>query len=260
MLPLSRPARQAHLSTVSLAASESQLLQAARALDAQEMARANRFAHADVRRRYIMCRSRLRHLLAQRLDIAAKEVAFRYERWGKPQLAKQRQPALHFNVSHSGDWALILLAAEPVGVDLEIMNPRTQLRGIASQILSERERLAWQRLTPPLQELNTWRLWVCKEALLKAMGLGIAEGLKQVSLPLPVPSHGAPFSPDAIDGALQMHLDDDGTCGQNHWIDSRAWRVQLLDLPALCPVIAEPAVGWQAAVCLPSGVELLCSC
>lgn len=246
MLPLSSPSLVARLTTVCLTATETQLSQAEQVLNAQEISRANRFVHADVRRRFIMCRSKLRHLLAQELGIAAAEVAFRYERWGKPQLALTSRPPLHFNVSHSGESAMILVAQVPVGVDLELINQRTQIRALASQILSDRERLVWQKLPPPQQEATTWRLWVCKEALLKAMGLGIAEGLKQVSLPLPLPDDGEPFSPDHIDGALQMHLEDDGTCQQNHWIDSRAWRLQLLDvLP-----------GFQAAVCLPGGVHL----
>lgn len=247
MLPLSSPSMVARLTTVSLTATEPQLLQAEQVLNAQEMSRANRFVHADVRRRFIMCRSRLRHLLAQQLgSVAAAEIAFRYERWGKPQLAQTSRPPLHFNVSHSGDSALIVVAQVPVGVDLELINQRTQIRGLASQILSDRERLVWQKLPPLQQEAVTWRLWVCKEALLKAMGLGIAEGLKQVSLPVPLPADGELFPPDHIDGALQMHLEDDGTCQQNHWIDSRAWRLQLLDsLP-----------GFRAAVCLPAGVQL----
>lgn len=246
MLSLTSPARVARLLVISLAASESQLIQAEQALNAQEMSRANRFVHADVRRRFIMCRSQLKHLLAGDLGLEPGGVVLRYERWGKPQLAQSSKPALHFNVSHSGEWALIVLAQAPVGVDLELVNQRTQYRAIASQILSQREQLMWQKLPLPQQETSTLRLWVCKEALLKAMGLGIAEGLKQVSLPLPLPDDGEQFSPDYIDGALQMHLEDDGTCQQNHWIDSRAWRLQLLDvLP-----------GFEAAVCLPAGVQL----
>ena len=246
MLPLSSPPQVARLTAISLSATESELADAERVLNAVEMSRANRFVHADVRRRFIMCRSKLRHLLAQELGILAADVAFRYERWGKPQLAQTQRPPLHFNVSHSGEQALIVVAQVPVGIDLEVVNPRTQIRAIASQIVSSRERPSWQKLPPPQQETTTWQMWVCKEALLKAMGLGIAEGLRQVSLPLPLPIDGGSFSPDYIDGALQMHLEDDGTCQQNHWIDSRAWRLQLLDI----------LPGYRAAVCLPAGVQL----
>lgn len=239
--------REAQLFAFSLAASDQQLAEAERALNAEELARANRFVHADVRRRFIVCRSRLRHLLARELGIAAAQVGFRYEQWGKPQLQQPAAADLQFNVSHSGDWGLIVLARVAVGVDLEMPNDRFDYRGIASQILSSRERIAWEKLSPAAQATETLRLWVCKEALLKAMGLGIAEGLQQISFPIPLPGHGEPFSPESISGVLQMHLEDDGTCARNHWIDSRAWRLQLLDILPNCPM----------AVCLPAGVQLV---
>ncbi|MCC7335653.1 MAG: 4'-phosphopantetheinyl transferase superfamily protein [Pirellulaceae bacterium] len=239
--------REAQLFAFSLAASEPQLAEAERVLNAEELARANRFVHADVRRRFIVCRSRLRHLLARELGISAAQVEFRYEQWGKPQLRQSVAADLQFNVSHSGDWGLIVLARVAVGVDLELLNDRFEYRGIATQILSSRERTAWERLPPAVQANETLRLWVCKEALLKAMGLGIAEGLQQVSFPIPLPSHGEAFSPESISGVLQMRLEDDGTCARNHWIDSRAWRLQLLDMLPNC----------HMAVCLPAGVQLV---
>jgi len=241
--------REARLFAFSLAASEQQVAEAERALNAEELAQANRFVHTDVRRRFIVCRSRLRHLLARELGIAAAQVGFRYEQWGKPQLQKPARSDLQFNVSHSGDWGLIVLARVAVGVDLEVLNERFEYRGIASQILTARERTAWEKLPPATRSSETLRLWVCKEALLKAMGLGIAEGLQQVSFPIPLPSCGAVFSPESISGALQMHLEDDGTCKRSHWIDSRAWRLQLLDVLPNC----------YMAVCLPTGVQLHCA-
>jgi hypothetical protein len=72
------------------------------------------------------------------------------------------------------------------------------------------------------------RLWVCKEALLKAMGLGIAEGLRQTSFPLPIPTRDS-FCPSSIEAALQMHLDDDGTCRSNHFTDATAWEMQVIE-------------------------------
>ncbi|MEO8272369.1 MAG: 4'-phosphopantetheinyl transferase superfamily protein [Aureliella sp.] len=239
---------EAQLFSFSLAASEAQLMEAERALNTEELARANRFVHADVRRRFVVCRSRLRHLLAHELGIEPAQVGFRYEKWGKPQLSNPAVADLQFNVSHSADWGLVALARVAVGVDLELFNDRFEYRGVASQIVTPHERMAWSKLVPAVQATETLRLWVCKEALLKAMGLGIAEGLQQVSFPIPLPSRGEVFSPESISGALQMHLEDDGTCARNHWIDSRAWRLQLLDVIPQC----------YTAVCLPAGVQLVC--
>ena len=108
-------------------------------LNAEELARANRFVFADVRRRFVVCRGQLRTVLAQALNQHPSELKFRYEQWGKPRLVRSVEPHIHFNVSHSSEWALIALAQSPLGVDLEVLNDRISYRAIASQILTCRE-------------------------------------------------------------------------------------------------------------------------
>ncbi len=206
-------------------------------LAADELARADRFITAELRERFILCRAALRKLLAESLNCDPQEILFRYETWGKPQLATRASP-LHFNVSHSGDWGLIALSLSPVGVDLEVANKRVNFRAIASQVLSETEQREYELLPPGKQAETILHLWVCKEALLKALGLGIAEGLRKVTFALPI-ERGAAFAPCHIDPSLQLHLDDDGTCRMNAWIDAETWRVQLLDvLPASTTALA----------------------
>lgn len=215
-------------------------------LTADELARANRFVHDDVRRRFVVCRGNLRRILAQALEQQPKELRFRYEQWGKPRLVRSVEPHLHFNVSHSGEWALIALAQSPLGVDLEVFNGRISYRAIASQILTGRESQLWEQLSLPQRAVATMQLWVCKEALLKAMGLGIAEGLQLVSFPLPIPREVA-FAPTHVDGQLQMHVEDDGSCRTNHWIDAASWRLRMLDL----------IPNSYAAICTPRSIDTL---
>lgn len=217
-----------------------------RTLNAEELARANRFLHADVRRRFVVCRGNLRRVLAHALAQQPADLSFRYEQWGKPRLAGIAVPHLHFNVSHSGEWAFIALAKSPVGVDVEVLNDRINYQAIASQILTKREAQVWDKLPIAEHARTTMQLWVCKEALLKAMGLGIAEGLQHVSFPLPLPERVA-FTPNHIDGLLQMHVEDDGSCRNNHWIDAASWRLQMLDL----------IPNSYAAICTPRFIERL---
>lgn len=215
-------------------------------LNAEELARANRFLHADVRRRFVVCRGKLRRVLAHALAQQPTDLSFRYEQWGKPRLVDGGLPQLHFNVSHSGEWAFIALARSPVGVDVEVLNDRINYRAIASQILTTREAQVWDHLPMADRARVTMQLWVCKEALLKAMGMGIAEGLQQVSFPLPIPEEAA-FTPIHIDGQLQMHVEDDGSCRTNHWIDAASWRLQMLDL----------IPHSYAAICTPHSIDKL---
>jgi len=227
-------------------------------LNAEELSRANRFVHQDVRRRFVVCRGSLRHWLAAITGERPADIRFEYERWGKPRLAASRGPtrrnsAWQFNVSHSGQWAVLAVAHSPIGVDLEIMHERLSYPAIASQILTPSEQQAWRQLAGRDRELAIWQLWVCKEALLKAMGLGIAEGLTKVSFPLPLPQHNR-FAPDGIAADLQLHMEDDGTCRTNHWIDSASWRLQMLDvIPNSCAAICTTHTIQKITLIKPTG-------
>ncbi len=223
--------------TIPLDASDAVVATNEALLSAEERDRADRFVLPELRRRFVVCRGCLRQLLGSATERAASDIRFRYERWGKPQLVSDVIPALHFNVSHSSDWALIALSRSPVGIDLEVPTGRVQYRSIVSQVLSPSEQAGWDALPASEREAAIMRLWVCKEALLKAMGLGIAEGLRQVSFPMPIPLDSA-FRPTAIDAGLQLHIDDDGSCHTNAWIDVDAWSIRMLDvLPRACAAI-----------------------
>ncbi len=216
------------LMTVQLDADEQFVAACQASLAADELSRADRFVPPDVRRRFVVCRGSLRNWLGEKLGCAPAEVHFDYERWGKPILSRRHKSGLHFNVSHSGPWALIALGPAPLGVDFEVPNERINYRAIASQILSPSEQWAWDKIPLRDRDLATIKLWVCKEALLKAMGLGIAEGLQQISFAVPIHDSQV-FSPIAIDATLQMHLSEDGTCRRSHWIDADQWHLRLLN-------------------------------
>lgn len=198
-------------------------------LNREEIARADRFVTPTLRRRFIVCRGRLRQLLAATTDTHPQAIEFRYGQWGKPELNGAGGEQVCFNVSHSGDWALVAIGPTPVGIDLELLNRKINYRGISSQVLSPQERKVWDAMPGSARDLAILQLWICKEALLKALGLGIAEGLQKISLPLPIPE-AMSFSPSQLDPSLQLHLDDDGTCRMTSWIDPDSWRVRLLQI------------------------------
>jgi 4'-phosphopantetheinyl transferase len=198
-----------------------------RILAKDELARADRFITEQLRRRFIICRGCLRMLLAAATNQPAAELEFHYEQWGKPQLVGKRGGPLAFNVAHSHDHALIALGPTPLGVDLELPNPRIHPRAIVSQVTHPTEQTALERLPVRLHDAEILRLWVCKEALLKALGLGIAEGLQRTAFPMPIPSDER-FAPAYIDAGLAEYIDDDGTCRSAAWIDAQAWRLQML--------------------------------
>jgi 4'-phosphopantetheinyl transferase len=142
-------------------------------LPPSERARAERFAFAHLRHRHVKAHAALRRLLAQALGVAPAAVAWQVGAQGKPALADPRAPA--FNLSHSGDVALVALSFEhEVGVDVEVLGPQRDVPGVSDLVFTPSER-AWMRAggTADLDR-RFLQLWTRKEACIKAIGSGLS--------------------------------------------------------------------------------------
>lgn len=130
--------------------------------------------------RFVRTRAVLRRLLARRLRCMPRTVPLAAGPRGKLRLAVGRanEDLSDFNVSHAGGFALIALARRgAVGVDIERHMPDLDGAGLESQVLSPSERALAVHEQPEFHER-----WVVKEAVLKSLGLGVAEHLQQVSV------------------------------------------------------------------------------
>lgn len=140
--------------------------------------------HAD-RVRFVSTRAALRLLIGGRLRRRPQDLKFAVSRFGKPRLAGacSAEPDLHFNVSHAGEFALLAISESvPVGVDIERRDMALDVSVLLPQTLSA---LEWQ--LPPEQRVDFFECWTAKEAVLKALGLGVAEHLQQLSVLAPEP-------------------------------------------------------------------------
>jgi 4'-phosphopantetheinyl transferase len=101
---------------------------------------------------------------------------------GKPFLARPAQN-LEFNLSHSGRHSLIAVAqGRPVGVDIEVRRPISDLFGVAVRVTTAREiKLLGQLPTGQIQA-SFFDLWTRKEALLKALGQGFLIDPRQIEV------------------------------------------------------------------------------
>jgi 4'-phosphopantetheinyl transferase len=131
-------------------------------LSPDEHERAARLANPG---RWIVARAALRVVLAGRLDAHPRDVAFAIGPHGKPELPAG---ATRFNLSHSGDLAVIALAEHTeLGVDVE----RTSRRSAAiERTLTAGERAA---LGGADRHTALLRVWCRKEAMAKAGGGGL---------------------------------------------------------------------------------------
>ncbi|KRF01169.1 4-phosphopantetheinyl transferase [Frateuria sp. Soil773] len=128
-------------------------------------------------------RAPLRAMLAAYLGLPAGAVALRENAYGRPSLDDAQARSLGFNWSHSGDRALIALARGLApGIDLERLRERPRALAIAQRYFdaAEAERLA--ALAPDLRSHAFLELWTAKEAVLKALGRGLAFGLHRLSI------------------------------------------------------------------------------
>ena len=147
-------------------------------LDVRERERGQRLRTAELQQRYFAAHTALRHILGWRLNCLPSGLIFHHNAHGKPHLVHH---SCAFNLSHSDSHALIAMAEHgSVGVDLERRDPLRELDLMAAQVFAASE-LSFFRALPLLQRQSAFfTAWTRKEAALKALGLGLAGGLKHI--------------------------------------------------------------------------------
>lgn len=159
-------------------------------LSADERARAERFRFERDRRRFVAAHGQLRALLGRYCGRPAHAVAFTFNAYGKPAVP---DAALSFNLSHSGEVALIAVAAAGrLGVDVEVVRADLAGLAIAEQFFTSAE-VAELRGLPEAERVPAFfNCWTRKEAFVKARGEGLSLPLKDFDVSL------APGAPAAL--------------------------------------------------------------
>jgi 4'-phosphopantetheinyl transferase len=156
--------------------------EAFRALAEDERARAARFIRPADGVRYAATRVALRRAIGAYLGAEPASIPFRYDDAGRPAVLGAPR-GFDFNVSHSGDFAMIAWApARRVGVDIESKRERLDWRALAETAFGPDDHTFVEALPPEAQREAFFDVWTAKEALLKAIGVGIAGGLDRFSV------------------------------------------------------------------------------
>ena len=161
---------------------------ALRYLDEAELARVGRYRRAGPRRQFVLCRAALRVLLCARIGCRNDSLSFAASRVGKPRAVVDGRPvATDFSVSHSGEHGLIALSrAGRVGVDVEERTMRHDIDGPLKTVFAPAERLALAAVSGEAKARLFFKLWTCKEALIKALGTGFTIETSEFELPGPM--------------------------------------------------------------------------
>ena len=183
-----------------------------RNLSPEERAKAVRFAARLHREQYVAGRGCLREILGRYLHRPPHSVSIHCNAFGKPRLGNGSASALHFNLSHSGDFAALAVSpAFDVGIDIEEMRPLEE--PIADRFFSPVEAGALRHISSERSVRAFYRCWTSKEAFVKAHGVGLS---------LPLDSFDVSVDPDRPPALLSLAGDRSA---------ARQWSFLALDLP-----------------------------
>lgn len=226
---------EVHLWSVQLQQVEPPLLE----LSEDERERAARMRCSQTRRAFVQTRVALRTLLGHYLDLPPSAVALSSGAWGKPHLGIG-MGNLQFNVSHSGQLALIALSQAAVGVDLEWQQADLDWRELLPACCHPAEQADFQDVADTEGGVQLLRLWTAKEAYLKGRGEGLSLPLTAIRL--------------SAGGGWQAHI-------EAPWDDGQDWWLHALALPAgyhgcVATAFPSPLIRFQSLAELTSSARV----
>jgi phosphopantetheinyl transferase len=146
-------------------------------LSEAERERVDRAGSPTLARRFLLGRVLMRRALAAHLGVDPGDLVIVPDRAGKPELVEPGCPGLAFNLSHGrSEWAFALGHGAGLGVDLEPVDRVRAVARIAGAFYSDGER---KRIADAQCALQ---LWTLKEAVVKAVGGSVWQGLREVWL------------------------------------------------------------------------------
>ena len=139
----------------------------------------------EPRRRFVLCRAVLRALLCNAIGCHNNRLSFEENDYGKPFALVDGTPSsISFSVSHSGECGLIAFApAGRLGVDVEEAAPRRDLNSLIEAVMGPDEQAELDEMTGTDRLGQFYRLWTCKEALIKALGTGFSTDISRFQVP-----------------------------------------------------------------------------
>lgn len=131
------------------------------------------FSKKKDRQRSLLGECLSRWALSRSTGISPEKLNIQRSEKGKPWLDAVSAP--FFNVSHSGEWVVVALSEQNVGVDVERI--RTPVYRVAKRYFSAKEVRRLNNLNEHKKKLYFFDLWTLKESYLKLLGKGLTASL-----------------------------------------------------------------------------------
>ena len=152
-------------------------------LSTSEKARAGRFKLSYLQERHIATRIFLRLCLSRYAGLPPAQLEFESTPKGKLYLRNSPRQ-LYFNLSHSdGLVTLAISLNSEVGIDIEKKRSLDFL-ALAQRFFHPNEFRQLEQAKDNMAETRFFRLWTLKEAVFKALGYGVGDGIEKLNIDL----------------------------------------------------------------------------
>ena len=206
------PENEVHLWRIDLRRAPPVLSALDALLSPEERERAGVQAGDDLRRRFVAAHGMMRRILAGYAGLPPERLVLSTG----PEKPRLRGGGPRFNLAHSGDLALLAVAADrEVGIDVECLGLRRDTDAVMRSFAPEEE-AALVALPPEERRLAVLRVWTRKEAYLKATGRGLAEGPGSVRVSVRLGEPARLLSVRDRPGEAARWALTDVDCGEGH--------------------------------------------
>lgn len=122
--------------------------------------------------------------LLRQYNLCEASMEYGKSTFGKPYF--KQHPEIHFNISHSGKFAIVAFDIHPIGVDIEQVTPFQE--ELATFCMQPSE-IACIKATPVEQQDTLFTTcWCLKEAILKAKGTGLTDDFPTLQIESNLPA------------------------------------------------------------------------
>lgn len=153
-------------------------------LSVDEVKRLNQYGLESKRQQCFISRVLVRYVMSQHFpDIKSWEWQFNYAKYGKPYLDKVHGlKDVYFNVSHSRNMYVVAIGGLQLGIDCEWLGNSFINRNVAACYLTAKEMKIIDLTSPLCKQKKLIEFWTQKEAISKAIGVGLNLDFKNICL------------------------------------------------------------------------------
>lgn len=148
---------------------------AKRYLQESELKKMNKFVRDIDKINYLTTHSIINFIFSQIIECAVSDIIHEKAKNGKPYVENSKN--VKFNISHSYGCAVVALAKNDIGVDIEFINRKFLFKDITDISFSKRE-IGYVKNDAK----RFYRYWVAKEAYLKYEGVGLFKDIRYLEV------------------------------------------------------------------------------